>query len=234
MPLSLKALTAALGTLLMVGGGLPQTPSVPEPAKAAYDVFVLAPAEVEEGISRAGAELSQLGLQSFYRRGYLPHVTLYLSRYATAALPELRRRVKTLARETRPFWLQASGCSLTPSHWLFMDVENSPQLQQASDRAVALFAPLRDPGVPEPAWLKDVPQKREAFRAYGSPNVFAFFEPHFTQLAHQANPQLSAWFAQGTCQRWHAGGEVKALGIGPVDADGQMLRGAAEIYPLSP
>lgn len=228
--LSGLSLAALLGVGLIQGpGAIPAAPAGPA---AAYDVFVPAPAAIEELVNKAGSQLAGLGLQSFYRKGYLPHVTLYLTRYSAARLPELRKRVQALAAAARSFELQASGCSLTPSHWLFLDVPVSPELQALSDAAVRSLSPLHDASLPEPAWLKDAPQKRQAFQKYGSPNVFSYFEPHLTQLAHEPSPKLSNWFQSGQCKSWQAKGRIQAIGLAQVDADGQILRGQAELYPI--
>lgn len=230
MAILLKAGLTGLSLASLLGAGLIQGPGA-TPA-ASYDVFVPAPAAIEELVNQAGSQLAGLGLQSFYRKGYLPHVTLYLTRYSAARLPELRKRVQALAAAARSFELQASGCSLTPSHWLFLDVPVGPELQALSDAAVRSLSPLHDPSLPEPAWLKDVPEKRQAFQKYGSPNVFGYFEPHLTQLAHEPSPKLSAWFRSGKCKSWQAKGRIRAIGLAQVDADGQILRGQAELYPI--
>jgi 2'-5' RNA ligase len=235
---TIRRIGLGLALVLPLAAGFqpwPAAGAVQPPAtdSQAIDVFVLPPAQIEDLVGKAGNELANVGLQTLYRRGFLPHVTLYLSAYERKDLGLVRQRVRQLAARFQPFDMHASGCSLTPSHWLFIDVQADKPLRELADTATIMLSPLHDVHQPAPAWLKDAPHKLESFQRFGSPNVFADFQPHLTQLAHDSSPALTTWFKTGACHGWSAEGPAAAIGFAPVDADGQVLRGQAEIYPLA-
>eukprot|EP00164_Ancoracysta_twista_P000606 GFYU01000802.1.p1 GENE.GFYU01000802.1~~GFYU01000802.1.p1 ORF type:complete len:265 (-),score=74.78 GFYU01000802.1:191-931(-) len=117
---------------------------------------------------------------------YQPHATLYLTHFKKAEVPNVIAAMKNLVKNDPKF----SGCAssinkkyATPE-WGFLGTELTDCLRYMSDTTVkATMGFIYPPEIP--AWVEKLPPKvrklKEAMiKKYGSPNVFAGFEPHVT------------------------------------------------------
>lgn len=189
-----------------------------------YDVFLIPGPELRPVIGGLARQLEAHGLKPLYARGYLPHVTLYLTDYPSGRLPEIERRVRALAAREPVFDMRLGRIVATPSHWLLLEVGVNRRMQHLADAVTRALDPLRVPHPPMPGWVRAYPEKQAVFRRWGSPNVFAQFQPHLTLLT-PADPARIAAFMRGPGGRF-AGGRIRAEGIGiaEVDAHGQARR----------
>ncbi|WP_068092086.1 2'-5' RNA ligase family protein [Novosphingobium rosa] len=192
------------------------------------DIYAIPSRPVVEAVAQASEKLGKRGMKTFYAQGHAVHATLYLTQYPSSATPALKAAIARLAKSGKRFPLTVGGAERTVSNWLFLKVQRSPDLQRLADQVTLAAEPLRDHTVSPPGWMKDYPAKLPAFERYGSPNVFAQFEPHLTLLANETNPGLGAFVAEAEQSRPEARGQVEGIGIGIVDANGQIVKTVAE------
>ncbi|WP_407922457.1 DUF1045 domain-containing protein [Acidihalobacter prosperus] len=190
----------------------------------AYDVFLIPGDGLRPLVQTLARQLSAQGLHPLYAQGYLPHVTLYLTDYPSGRLPEIERRVRALAAHEPGFDMRLGRIVATPSHWLLLQVGVNRRMRRLADAVTRALDPLRVSHPPMPGWVRAYPEKQAVFRRWGSPNVFAQFQPHLTLLT-PADPARIASFMRGPGGHF-AGGRIRAVGIGiaEVDAHGQAHR----------
>ncbi len=188
------------------------------------NVFALPSADIEQTVASVSDKLKQNGMESFYEQGFPVHITLYLTTYDEAAIPGLLAKVEMLTTTQPAVPLKAEGFTVTAGNWVFVDAVKETELQQLADKLTNALSPLRDLSAPLPAWVNAYPQKKAVFELYGSPNVFAQFEPHMTLLAAEASPALPAMKKHFAASPPSATGYVKAVGVGLADAKGQITK----------
>ncbi|WP_343612235.1 2'-5' RNA ligase family protein [Novosphingobium sp.] len=194
------------------------------------DIYAIPSRPVVEAVAQASKDLAKHGLTTFYAQGHAVHATLYLTQYPASAEPELKAAIARLAKGRATFPLALDGTERTASNWLFLKVKHSADLQRLADQVTLAAEPLRDHHVTAPGWMRDYPAKLPAFERYGSPNVFMQFEPHLTLLANEKSPALSAFMAEAEKNQPQASGQVEGIGIGVVDANGQIVKTLAEFH----
>ncbi|WP_206240921.1 2'-5' RNA ligase family protein [Novosphingobium terrae] len=217
---ALPALIATMGAALPAHAG--DTVSI--------DIYAIPSRPVVDAVAQASKNLAKRGMQTFYAQGHAVHATLYLTQYPASATPALKAAIARLVKSSKRFPLRVNGTERTASNWLFLKVQRSAELQRLADQVTLAAEPFRDHGVSAPGWMKDYPAKLPAFERYGSPNVFAQFEPHLTLLANESNPGLSAFVAEAEQNQPAASGQVEGIGIGIVDANGQIVKTLAEYH----
>lgn len=222
--LVLGALAGLLAALALPDAASAEAP----PAKLSLDIYAIPSRPIVAAVDRASAELGALGMTSFRAKGQAVHATLYLTQYPAAALPRLKAAIARLARGRQPIPLAIDGAERSPTNWLFLRVTRSAALQRLADEVALAAEPLRDHDLAPPAWMKDYPAKLPAFERYGSPNVFMQFDPHLTLLANEASPALASYMARAAQHPPRAQGRVEGIGIGLVDANGQIVKTLAE------
>ncbi|MCC5792288.1 MAG: hypothetical protein JJT82_06755 [Legionellaceae bacterium] len=169
------------------------------------------------------------------------HVSLYLAQYPAEALPLLKQRVKAIAAKQNGFCLQSGALFVTAGQWLMWGFSQDPahqdsllRAQSLSDEMVLALAPLRDKKAPIPGWARKNAIKEQAFRRYGSPNVFFAFEPHVTlalPAASRRQQEQTERLIQGVavpsrCLR------IRAIGVAEANDWGQLTEVLAT-YPLA-
>ncbi|HNV71173.1 MAG TPA: DUF1045 domain-containing protein, partial [Candidatus Ozemobacteraceae bacterium] len=161
----------------------------------------------------------------FPLNGYQMHCTLYMTDYAPEQLETLKQAVQSLAFRLARIPATTTGLYRTDNDWLFVNIERSPALQALSDLVVKKLSPYRAPKSNPPDWIKNNPVKLENFLKYGSPNVFAGFEPHLTLLAKtdagKLNEVEQAVAAQPELNK-PVKGYVAGIGLAIADRNGQM------------
>ncbi|NKJ44769.1 2'-5' RNA ligase family protein [Novosphingobium sp. SG720] len=224
----MKMRHAVLAFALALGSVGPAHAQADLPAKVSVDIYAIPSRPIVAAVDQASADLGKLGMTTFRARGQAVHATLYLTQYPASALPRLKAAIARLARGRQAIPLAVDGTERTATNWLFLRVNRTPALQRLADEVTLAAEPLRDHDLAPPAWMKDYPAKLPAFERYGSPNVFMQFDPHLTLLANETNPALGTYLATRAQHPPQAQGQVVGIGIGLVDANGQIVKTLAE------
>ncbi|MGO1297923.1 MAG: 2'-5' RNA ligase family protein [Vibrio sp.] len=186
------------------------------------DIFAMPSDNVVQMVEKTSDTLHSYGIDSFYRQGKPVHITLYLTDFPSSAKQKITQIVQRFAKEHQAFPITASGVTVTKGHWAFVDVNHSAALQRLADEITLAVEPLRSPHPPMPDWVKAYPNKKSAFKRYGSPNVFQNFTPHLTLVGAEKNPKL-ADFARAMQQTPpHVKGNIVGIGVGITDEWGQQ------------
>ncbi|WP_395331382.1 2'-5' RNA ligase family protein [Novosphingobium sp. BL-8H] len=206
------------------------TVAVPAQAEdtVSIDIYAIPSQPIVDAVAQASRDLGKRGMSTFFAQGQAAHVTLYLTRYPASAEPQLKAAVAKVAEGCKSFPLAIEGSERTASNWVFLSVVRSAALQRLADEITLAAEPFRAHDVTPPAWMREYPAKLPAFERYGSPNVFMQFEPHLTLLANETNPGLAAFMADLERNPPKATGKVAGIGIGVVDANGQILKTLSE------
>ncbi len=193
--------------------------TIPAVNAAQYDVFIDFGSKVQNNVATISHALQGVGINSLYNEGYVVHMTLYLTEYQKDALPKIKKVVDNIATQFSPFKVQFTGLHATPGYWLMMDAQKSPELQKLSDSVVKQLVDIRDKNAEIPAWAKNIPAKAASFKKYGSPNVFANFDPHITLTTPANKIDLSQFFRNYPFTSFK--GEIKGIGITEANDLGQ-------------
>lgn len=200
-------------------------------AEQEYNIFAVPSEEITDYVKQFGQNLKdKAGIETFEQRGYLPHATLYLTSFKASDLDAVKSKVKELASDLSAFPLTVDGTHLTKGRWYFLDLTYSRDLQRLSDTVVLNMEPMRNADYQAPNWVKKYPEKLKTFERYGSPNVFAQYNPHLTQLAGENNPKLDEFIEMIKNDRIFVEGQVIGLGFAPVNPLGQVKAGDEEIF----
>ncbi len=211
-----------LATLLLVSVSVQAQPTQ---QLLKINVFAFMSPEIEEQAEALSTICAKFGLAPFPLNGYQIHCTLYMTDYAPDKVDTLKQALQSLAFRLARIPVTTTGLYRTDNDWLFLNVERSPALQALSDVVVKKLSPWRAPKANPPDWIKDNPVKLENFMKYGSPNVFAGFEPHLTLLAKTDSGKLNeiekAVAAQPELNQ-PVRGYVAGIGMAVADRNGQM------------
>lgn len=206
--------------------------SVTTPHTTSYNVFLIPSNQVNNTVSQISNQLSKQQLNTLYKQGYLPHITLYLTQYPSKNLPILTQKVKQIAHQWHRFNLTLSGIEQTKGHWLMLNVSNTKELQQLADTVTRTLAPLRSKDATVPTWVKHYPEKLNAFQHYGSPNVFTQFQPHITLLAQSQPQKLTAFMNNDGKKFIPINFNALGIGIAKVNTNGQA-KTEITMFPFS-
>ncbi|HOY68516.1 MAG TPA: DUF1045 domain-containing protein [Candidatus Ozemobacteraceae bacterium] len=218
------ALFAFLTTCIASGQTASQAAPLPQTIK--LNVFALVSENLETMARNAGEAVhAEEGLDAYPAMGYQVHCTLYMTQYSPEKTKTVQGIVASLAETVRPFPVRAAGISATKDFWMFINLDRGRNLQTLSDTVVQSLSGHRFPSDFIPEWVKQYPQKLEYITKYGSPNVFAEFEPHLTILA-KSDPQKVGGFLERHADDPAFGkpryGQVIGIGIGEADRAGQI------------
>ncbi|MGF1740086.1 2'-5' RNA ligase family protein [Vibrio profundum] len=195
-----------------------------------YNVFLIPAKTVDQTVKNVSERLSRHQLDSLYKKGYLPHVTLYLTEYPEGSLAAIEKQAKQLAGHWHSFSLTLDELQRTKGDWLMLDVENSRDLQRLADQATLAMEPLRATNPQLPSWVSQYPNKLESFKRYGSPNVFANFQPHITLLPKSDSIKLDSFMNSYGASFKPIKTEVIGIGIAEVNKNGQARKDLASYY----
>ncbi|HEY9069920.1 MAG TPA: DUF1045 domain-containing protein [Candidatus Ozemobacteraceae bacterium] len=209
-----------------VASGQTASQSAPAPQTIKLNVFALVSENLETMALKAGEAVSkEEGLEAYPALGYQVHCTLYMTQYSPDKVKTVQGIVASLAETVRPFPVRAAGISATKDFWMFINLDRGRHLQTLSDTVVQSLSGHRYPSDFVPEWVKQYPQKLEYITKYGSPNVFAEFEPHLTILA-KSDPQKVGRFLARHADDPAFGrpryGQVIGIGLGEADRAGQI------------
>ncbi|HNX74272.1 MAG TPA: 2'-5' RNA ligase family protein [Candidatus Rifleibacterium sp.] len=225
-----------LAIVLTAGMAVAEPMVTPPPVNEKINVFAVVSGEIETACHDAATALmNEEALESFALKGYQVHCTLYMTQYPANSLDKVAAIVTDLASNTREFEIQSTGLEITSGNWFFMNLERNRSLQTLSDQVVEKLAALRHPSNFVPEWAKDNATKVEYITKYGSPNVYAEFNPHLTLLAQSDGSKLQRFMQKHATDTFNKPitGRVVAVGLGIADRDGQMQT-PYKILPLQP
>lgn len=208
--------------------GQPASGAAPLPETVKLNVFAVVSDNLETMATKAGDALkSEEQLDAYPSLGYQVHCTLYMTQYAPDKTAVVQGIVASLAETIKPFPVTAAGISATKDYWLFINLDRNRNLQTLSDTVVKQLCDHRFPSNFIPDWVKQYPQKLEYVTKYGSPNVFAEFEPHLTLLA-KSDPAKVGGFVKRHEKNTEFGtpkkGTIVGIGIGIGDKAGQIKK----------
>ncbi|MED7789641.1 2'-5' RNA ligase family protein [Francisella sp. 19X1-34] len=159
------------------------------------------------------------------------HLTLYLTSFDSKNIPDIEKQLAEIAKNISPFDIKTDKFIAGKSGFVMLNIQNSPELQRLSNKAVTDLAKYRNKNYPAPSWVKYYPTKLESFKKYGSPNTFNQFNPHFSILAadldsDKARANFEKDFDQiiQNTKLKPASFKIKAIGFGEVDKYGQVTK----------
>jgi len=197
-------------------------------ASDSINVFAIPSDEIVAEVAKLSDTLAADGMETFYKKGRPVHATLYLTTYPGGSREAVVNAVEDLAVRGETFALKAEGIAVTKGNWVFFEMERSPELQRLADETVMALEGLRERDIQPPGWVANYPNKLEAFKRYGSPNVFQNFQPHFTLLASEENPKLADFAKAMAANPPKADGDIVGIGVGIADEMGQITEVLAE------
>ncbi len=222
--------------ILTTGSASAEPPEKAKPESEKINVFAVVSEEIETACRTAATTLMQEeGLESFPLQGFQVHCTLYMTQYPVNSLEKVASIVAEIASNTCQFDVQTTGLEITSGNWFFMNLDRNSSLQTFSDMVVEKLAALRSPSSFVPDWAKDFPNKVEYISKYGSPNVYAEFNPHLTLLANSDAEKLNRFLQKNANNSFGqaVAGKVVAIGLGIADRNGQMKE-PFRVMPLQP
>ena len=195
-----------------------------------YNLFLIPSHHVELPLAQITKHITDVGLTPLLEQGYLPHITLYLTQYPSTNLTKIQIEAKKLAHQWRKFPITFNNLEQSKGNWLLLNVKDSLKLQRLADEATMALSLFRDPNATLPNWVKAYPDKIASFQRYGSPNVFAQFQPHITLLPSSNGKKLTAFMAQYAKQFQSITVPAIGIGIAMDNANGQAKHPIAAYY----
>lgn len=205
--------------------------------------------QVDKLIKEFNQFLEQHHLLSMYQiKPYLNkhplHVTLYMTNYKVQQIPLIIKQTKALASRYQAITLLTSEFIANDSGYVMLPVAQE-RLQELSNQALHALASLRDKKAQIPAWAAQDKGRQLVFSQYGSPNVLAYFNPHFSVFAadhldtkesahlYEQLQQLIRQFTQS--HSTPATANAYSIGVGIADAQGQIVKelNAFDLAPSS-
>lgn len=151
-----------------------------------YNVFVILDNNTATNVENISKKLKEIEIESLYAKGYLVHLTLYLTKYNSNKLSAIKEVVNKIANQTKPFDIEFYKLRKTDRKLLVLDAKNNENIQQLSDEITVNLTKYHTKNTAVPDWITYIPEKKRFFKLYGSPDVFTNFEPYITLLT-QAN-----------------------------------------------
>ncbi|MBU2979343.1 2'-5' RNA ligase family protein [Alteromonas sp. C1M14] len=221
--------TSKLNAALITAGLLSFSASS-QAKSISMDVFAIPSQPIVSLVKQTSDSLKKEGIHTFYEQGFAVHATLYLTDFPEGAEDAIKTAVKKIVAQQQAFPIKAQGFTVTPSNWAFINLELSTKLQRLADEVTLAIEPLRDQQADVPGWVSHYPNKLEAFKRYGSPNVFQNFQPHLTLLANEPSPKLANFNVKMKATPPVAEGQIIGLGIGITDEFGQQKEVIARYF----
>lgn len=185
-----------------------------------YNVFLKFDNKMENEVEKISKELKKYGIDSLKSTGHVVHLTLYLTEYEEDELDDIKEVIDDIASRTEKFDLEFVKFTKTAGNWFFLDPVNTLKLQILSDEVVARLLSEREEDAKVPDWAKNIPEKVKSFKTYGSPNVFANFNPHITLLTPPKDVKaLDSFISNYKLTPFRS--KAVAIGVAKVDDMGQ-------------
>lgn len=224
-----KLLSAnAISCLLIMSSSTTSFAAEKDSNVANYDVFAITGSELTATLDQLNGQLDKFNLTGLSKTGRVPHITLYLTEYNRAALSKLKQDVRKISDNWHSSPVELASLTRTKDNWLMISVRDNGNLQKMSDAVVNSAATLRYKDAQMPSWVNSYPEKKESFQKYGSPNVFANFQPHITVLTPSDASALTQFMDAYGNHFKPAEIHVNGIGIAEVDDNGQVKKIVAE------
>lgn len=195
-----------------------------------YNVFLIPSTTATAAVKNISHQLKNEQLDSLYSQHYLPHITLYLTEYPQKSLDLIESKVKQLTTQFHPFNITLDKIERTKGDWLMLNVEDNRELQHLADSITVTLEPLRATNPSLPDWVLKYPEKLASFKRYGSPNVFAQFQPHFTLLPKSDGEKLDTFMQKYGQSFKPTTTQVIGIGIAQPDTNGQAKKVLATYF----
>lgn len=165
---------------------------------------------------------------------YPLHVTLYLTHYQEEQIPRIINKIHRIAKHQKPLSLSTNHFIAKNSGYVMLTVKNNPNLNQLNRLVLNSLVNLRDKKALIPGWAAQDPVRQQLFHRYGSPNVFTYFNPHFSlfdpkslsmkqrKSLYKTLQRLITHFSQTHPMQTNI--TAYAIGIGIVDEQGQIIK----------
>ncbi|WP_150465491.1 2'-5' RNA ligase family protein [Francisella sp. SYW-2] len=209
-----------------------------------YNVYLIPDTTADKYVKEFDDSLAKTNVLEKYKttpfiKNHPVHLTLYLTSFQSKYLHNIESQLADLAKNTKSFFIIATGFSAGKSGFVMLDIKNSQSLQQLSNSAISNLAKYRDKDYPAPSWVKFYPSKLASFEKYGSPNAFAEFNPHISILAAnlQTDQERDSFDKDFNAiikdtKLEPISFKIKAIGFGEVDENGQVTK-TLHIYKLN-
>lgn len=173
----------------------------------------------ENEVAKISKSLEDRGIDSLYKKGYIVHLTLYGTTFSDGKISKIKKVIDDIAANTNTFPLEFISISRTAGNWLMLNAAKSDKIQALADEVTARLISLRRKNISLPSWAKGIKSKERAFSLYGSPNVFAAFEPHITLLTPEDENILKNFTAEYPAPTFTS--NITAIALVSVDDFGQ-------------
>lgn len=202
---------------------------------------------IETLIQEFNHYLAQQGIDTKYRiipyiQHHPLHITLYLANYNSQQIPVILSRVKELVKQQNQIAFSSSEFVPERSGYVMLTVTYNKKLLELSNKVLNKLAPLRDPDALIPSWAAQDKKRQAIFNQYGSPNVFQYFNPHFSIFsAEHLNKKQSDFLYQKLYQLIHQFNQshpkkiqenAVAIGVGVSNEQGQITKELA-MFPIN-
>lgn len=147
-----------------------------------YDIVLLPEEDIAAKAIRTSQELAPLGTEfTLGRESYVPHVSLYMLRLKTDALPEVEKRLAEIASHTSKLKLE-SDSYVQDEGYIDANYTRTPEAGQLQDKVVQAINPLRDGLRPEKAvqLAAATGLAQHNLEHYGDHRIGELFRPHLT------------------------------------------------------
>lgn len=188
-------------------------------ANVNYNVFVTLDNSAKKEVTNISKGLKKVGIDSLYSKGYVIHMTLYLTEYKKEAFNDIKKVVDEIAKEQKQFDVDFYRLRKTATNWYMLDAKTNFEIQNLADTVTVKLNKLRATDAKVPDWAKSIPEKVKSFEVYGSPNVFTSFDPHITLLTPEDSAKIDKFDKSYKFKNFSS--KVTGIGIAEVDDLGQ-------------
>lgn len=165
---------------------------------------------------------------------YPLHVTLYLARYHEKEIPHIISRVQQIAEKQLALSLVTDQFIVNQSGYVMLTIHNDIALNKLSHSVLNSLVDLRDKHSKIPKWAANDAGRQRLFQQYGSPNVGAYFNPHFSifeplsftpiQQSYLYKTLLYSIKEYSKTQNTQVRLTASAIGIGITNHQGQIIK----------
>lgn len=188
-------------------------------ANVNYNVFVTLDNNAKNEVTNISKGLKKVGINSLYNKGYVIHMTLYLTEYKKEAFNDIKKIVDEIAKKQKQFDVEFYRLRKTATNWYMLDAKTNPEIQNLADIVAVKLNRIRATDAKVPDWAKSIPEKVKSFEVYGSPNVFTSFDPHITLLTPEDSAKIDKFHNDYKFKNFNS--TITGIGIAEVDNLGQ-------------
>ena len=180
-----------------------------------YNVFVILDNNTATNVENISKKLKEIEIESLYAKGYLVHLTLYLTKYNMNNLHKIKEIIEKIANQTKSFNVEFYRLRKTDRKLLVLDAKNNENIQQLADEITVNLTKYHAKNINVPDWIKYIPEREKLFKLYGSSDVFTNFEPYIPLLSQVNSSQIQSFISKYNFNPFKS----KAIGIGIAQVD---------------